>query len=238
MKSLFATVGALALMMSAAACGKEDAGPYAAPDASVEASPVPAATPVSTRKAYVLATGEIEASDLMGASVQNPSGEEISIVEDVWLANGSSPALLVLRDGGVAGVGGELRTAAFDAAVILPDPDKPGDEPNVLIRLTAASLDILPAFKQASADDYRLASEMIGKTVTVNSSGDSVRINDLLLSSTGKTNFVVISPDLVSLEQIVVDADSIVVSEGDTDGEVVLDLTAEDIAAAPAYKRE
>jgi len=108
----------------------------------------------------------------------------------------------------------------------------------VIVRLTKDSMGTLPEFKQATADDFRLASELIGKTVTINPGGDSVRIQDLILAADGKTNFAVISPDLISMEQIVVDGDAIVLAQGDADGEVVLDLTAAALAEAPGYKRE
>ena len=50
---------------------------------------------------YVLASGEHEASDLIGASVHNPAGEVIATVADIWPgANGSAP-MIVVRDGGV-----------------------------------------------------------------------------------------------------------------------------------------
>ena len=177
----------------------------------------------------------MEASDLLGASVHDMADAEISVVEDIWLSGDNADAMLILRDGGVAG---DLRLAAFDAATIVPDASKPGDEPTVIVRLTKDSLETLPEYKQATADDFRLASELMGKTVTINPGGESVRIHDLILAADGKTNFAVISPDLISMEQIVVDGDSIALAQGDADGEVVLDLTAAALAEAPGYKRE
>jgi hypothetical protein len=241
MKSLLATAGALALLMSAAACDESYSANDDSPDVVAESPQGPADMTVPAapaREMYALAAGEIEASDLLGASVQDMAKAEISLVEDVWLAEGSSKALLVLRDGGVAGVGGDLRTLAFDAATIVPDPDKPGDEPNVIVQLTSGTLDTLPKFKQASPDDYRLASELIGKTLTASGSGEPVRVHDLILAANGDTTYAVISPDLISTEQIVVDADKIIMAEGDADGELMLDVTAETMMAAPGYKRE
>jgi hypothetical protein len=231
MKTLFATAGAFALLFTAA-CGQPDTVVSETPAATV---PEPAAPAQPARAMYTLATGEMEASDLLGASVHDMADAEISVVEDIWLSGDNADAMLILRDGGVAG---DLRLAAFDAATIVPDASKPGDEPTVIVRLTKDSLETLPEYKQATADDFRLASELMGKTVTINPGGESVRIHDLILAADGKTNFAVISPDLISMERIVVDGDSIALAQGDADGEVVLDLTAAALAEAPGYKRE
>jgi hypothetical protein len=242
MKSLLATAGALALMMSAAACGAADtdATKINTPEVMAETSVDGGATKTTDARAatYMLASGEHEASDLIGASVHNPAGEEIATVADIWLgANGSAP-MIVLRDGGVAGVGGKLRTLAYSEATIAADPDTSGDEPDVIVRLTDETLETLPEFEQVDDNDFRLASEMIGTTVGVSFSGGSARINDLILTNTGKARYAVISPDLVSIDLIVVDANAITVARGDTDGGLVLDLDAQTFAAAPEYPRE
>lgn len=241
MKSLLATAGALALMMSAAACDTADTADINTPEVMAE---TPSTTDDTTlavdasTQTYVLASGEHEASDLIGASVHNAAGEEIANVADIWLgANGSAP-MIVVRDGGVAGVGGDLRTVAYSAATFAPDADTTGEEPNMIVSLTEASLETLPKFEQATADDFRLASEMIGTTAAITYSGESARINDLILTNTGEARYAVITPDLVTGKQIVVDASAIQVAEGDTDGGLTLDLDAQTFAAAPEYPRE
>jgi hypothetical protein len=150
MKSLLATAGALALMMSAAACGAADtdATKINTPEVMAETS-VDGDTTTTTEDrivTYMLASGEHEASDLIGASVHNPAGEEIATVADIWPgANGLAP-MIVVRDGGVAGVGGKLRTLAYSAATIAADPDTSGDEPDLIVRLTDETRETLPEF--------------------------------------------------------------------------------------------
>ena len=243
MKALLSTAGALALMMSAAACGASDtatiespgatqiAGTEAAMNDDLQTADVAAAT-------YTLASGEYEASDLIGAPVHNAAGEEIATVSDVWLGTNGAAPMLVVRDGGVAGVGGDMRTMAYDVAMITPDPEDTDGEPDVFVKMAGDTLSTLPSFEQASADDFRLASEMIGSTVAISYSGESARINDLILSETGQARYAVISPDLASTDQILVDAGNITVAEGDADGELVLDVDAEAFTAAPAYPRD
>ena len=236
MKSLLATAGALALMMSAAACGAADTDTTEINTPEVMADTTTGGDTTMTTDAqvatYMLASGEHEASDLIGASVHNPAGEEIATVADIWLgANGSAP-MIVVRDGG------ELCTVAYSAATIAADPETSGDEPDVIVRLTDETLETLPEFEQVDGNDFRLASEMIGTTVDVSFSGESARINDLILTNTGEARYAVITPDLVSTNQIVVDANAITVAQGDTDGGLVLDLDAQTFAAALEYPRE
>jgi hypothetical protein len=243
MKALLSTAGALALMMSAAACGASDTATIESPDATEIATTEDALnddlqTADIAAATYTLASGEYEASDLIGAPVHNAAGEEIATVSDVWFGTNGAAPMLVVRDGGVAGVGGDLRTMPYDVAMITPDADGTGDEPDVFIKATGESLSTLPSFEQASADDFRLASEMIGSALAISYSGESARINDLILSETGEARYAVISPDLATTDQILVDAGNISLAEGDTDGELVLDVDAEAFSAAPAYPRE
>ena len=108
----------------------------------------------------------------------------------------------------------------------------------MIVRLSDEALQILPEFEQVGENDFRLASEMIGTTVGVSFSGESARINDLILTNTGEPRYAVISPDLVRINQIVVDANAITVDQGDSDGGLVLDLYAQTFTAAPEYPRQ
>ena len=144
MKSLLATAGALALMMSAAACGAANTDATKINTLEVIAGTSvdgDATTTTDARAAtYMLASGEHEASDLIGASVHNPAGEEIATVADIWPgANGLAP-MIVVRDGG------KLRTLAYSAATIAADPDTSGDEPDLIVRLTDETRETLPEF--------------------------------------------------------------------------------------------
>jgi len=242
MKSLLATAGALALLMSAAACGAPETATIDSPGATQVADTDEAMNDdiqvAEASASYTLASGEYEASDLIGAPVHNAAGEEIATVSDVWFGNDGAAPMFIVRDGGVAGVGGDLRTVAYNVAMITPDPEDMDGEPDIFVKLTEASPESMPEFEQATNDDYRLASEMIGSTVAVSYSGESARINDLILSETGQARYAVISPDLASTDQILVDAGNISVAEGDADGELILDVTAEAFKAAPAYPRD
>jgi len=245
MKTLLATASATVLLLGAAACspaegpaatnGYETRGPQVVEydDATVETANADALD--SVRAEYRLAQGEIEASDLIGASVRNGADEEIATVADLYLGeDGASPVILI-RDGGVAGVGGELRQIAFTSATVTAPAN---DEPEVLVQIAEETLETLPAFEQDGMNDYRLASEIMGATTPVSFREDDVRITDLILTNSGELRYAVISPSLASTDQFVVRANAIRVAEGDSDGDVVLDMDEAEFDEAPMYRWE
>ncbi|KCZ88800.1 hypothetical protein HHI_14819 [Hyphomonas hirschiana VP5] len=250
MKMLLATASASALLLAAAACSDADApaqtagyetnGPQIetvddADDQTVEAAEADTDVDASTRTEYTLAAGEMEASDLIGASVHGPAGEEIATVADIFLGtNGMEPVLLV-RDGGISGLGGDLRTLNFDAATVSGEA---GDEPDLIIAITEENLETLPEFEQDEMNDFRLASEMMGAVPAMSFSDEQARVNDLIVTNTGELKYAVISPGLVSTDQIVIDANAIKVAEGDGEGEVVIDIDQAAFDEAPMYRWE
>jgi len=241
MKPLLATASALALLVSAAACDSSETATYDTPQVIAENPSTidDTMTPAEgARDVYVLASNEFEASDLIGASVHNTAGEEIATISDIWLGENGSAPMLVIRDGGIAGVGGDLRTVAFNAATIAPDATTSGDEPNVIIQYTGETLSTLPKFEQNAMNDYRLASEMLGTNVSMSFSGETGRINDLILTNTGEAKYAVVASDVASTSQFLVNADAITLAEGDTDGEFILDVSADAFATAPEYPRD
>lgn len=245
MKTLLATASASVLLLGAAACspaegpaatnGYETRGPQVVEydDATVETANADALD--SVRAEYRLAQGEIEASDLIGASVRNGADEEIATVADLYLGeDGASPVILI-RDGGVAGVGGDLRQIAFNSATVTAPAN---EEPEVRVQIAEENLETLPSFEQDGMNDYRLASEIMGATTPVSFREDDVRITDLILTNSGELRYAVISPSLASTDQFVVRANAIRVAEGDGDGDVILDMDEAEFDEAPMYRWE
>jgi hypothetical protein len=208
------TAGVIALSMSAAACGASKTETICTPHQVAEV-PAPVEAHVTAgpaeRQTFQLVSGEFAASDLIGASVHNAAGEEIANIADIRLAEDGEGPMIILRDGGVAGA---LHTVGFQDATIVPDPDTTGDEPNLMVQFSGQTLKTLPVFEQPEADDYSLASEMMGTNATITSSGETARIRDIVLTNKGEARFAVISPDVLNPEQIVVYANSILVSDG------------------------
>lgn len=237
MKPLLASACGFALLISLAACDTAVKAP--AEEAAVTSPPAAeiAATEIATRRTYTLAPGERDVSRLLGAAVHNSSGEEIGQVSDIWLATDGKLPMLIVREGGVAGVGGQLYSLAYVSAAV-SNPTMPGDDANVIVNLTEKTLQTLPKFEQASMNDHRLASEMIGTTAKINGTADSARIDDLILATTGEARYAVISQDITRDDKILVDYSHIVLDPATSDSDVTLDLTTQTLADAPAYKRQ
>lgn len=259
MKTLFATASAVALMLSAAACsepndpmqtaGYETSGPVLAQNEPLQETDMQdqlremdkadkAEMETADRQEYVLAQGEMEASDLIGAPVKDPADNELATVSDVWLGSNGMAPMLVIRDGGISGLGGELRTIGFDAVTITPNVETSGDEPKVLVQMSEDTLETLPAFEQEEKDDYRLASEMIGAVPSFSFNDEQGKINDLILNEKGEMVYAVVAPGLVTTEQLVISADAVMMTEGDGDGELVLNVDEPTFNSAKTYRWE
>lgn len=250
MKTLLATASASVLLLAAAACSDAEA-PYETAGYEtngeqtetvinedgdiVETADADMDVDASTRAEYTLAEGEMEASDLIGASVHGPAGEEIATVADIFLGTTGAEPVLLVRDGGVSGLGGDLRMLNFEAATVSGEA---GDEPDLIIAISEDNLESLIEFEQEEMNDFRLASEMMGAVPAISFSGDQARVNDLILTEGGELRYAVISPGLVSTDQIVIDASAIKVAEGDGEGEVVIDIDQAAFDEAPMYRWE
>lgn len=249
MKTLLATASASVLLLAAAACSDADAPDRAAgydTDSQIErdaamnrdgdtfdTADADLDVNASTRTEYTLAQGEMVASDLIGAPVRNGTGEDIATVSDIFFGrDGSDPQLLV-RDGGVSGLGGDQRVVAFDAATITNTQD---DEPRVFIQITEANLEMLPEYEQEELNDYRLASELMGTMASVSFSEDRARLTDLIITNTGEFRYALISPGMMPNEKLVMDADTITVAQGDGEGEVVINTDQAEFDAARIYR--
>ena len=208
MKPLLFTASAIALMMGAAACTEATSHAETAPQAAAETS---AATPDQMpdkqaanlkemtradiepvkREQFTLASDEILASRLIGSEVLDPAGEEIATVADVWIGEPGDTPKLIVRDGGVAGVGGTLHAIDFEGALI--EPVANDDEPDVRVTYSKASLEGLPEFKQNGVDDYRLASEAMGTTASLSFGDNLARVNDFVMKVDGTPEYAVAS---------------------------------------------
>ena len=247
MKPLLFTASAIALMMGTAACTEATSHAETTPPAMTETA---AATPDQAKgeqtaeleemtraeiepavhEPYTMAPDELLASSLIGSEVLNPVGEEIATVADIWIGEEGDTPKLIVREGGVAGVGGTLHAVGFDNALI--ENIEGSDEPDVRVTYSEASLEGLPEFEQDGVDDYRLASEAMGTTASLPFSETLARVNDFIMKADGTPEYIVISDGLVAATNFVVDADALTVEQGDGDGTLLIDLDADAFADA------
>lgn len=89
----------------------------------------------------------LTADELLGADVQNPSGEKIGSIEDILVDKEGDAETVVINDGGVLGLGGKL--VAFDYDII----EGVSADKNVIVKLTDASI------KKAKRFEYEAPSK-------------------------------------------------------------------------------
>jgi hypothetical protein len=257
MKRLFLTTSAAALMLGAAACSGADTPTQTAQTESATMTETATYDRDYTsengmsgdmdidrdmedreieradieRAEYTLASGEFLTSELIGEDVTDANGKEVGEVEDVLLASGTMQPMLVIRDG----FAGDLHTVSFDQASIRFDEE---NEPEAYMDLTEEMLDDLQEFEQDGLNDYRLASEMTGTNVSLAFNDKDVRITDLIMKSDGQVKYAVVSDgivDAVTEERMLIDPAKILISQGDGDGSMVIDLTEQEYASAMSF---
>jgi len=260
MKPIFATASALALIFTAAACtGANDSTDRAAYDTQGDAYETrtetsdmasvqgrtdtvygdnqtgASASADTNRDLFTLASDELKASNLIGADVRNTAGDDIAKVADVWLGENGESSMLIVEDGGVLGIGSQRYSVSFDDVTLTPAVDR-DEAPNLIFRTAGDSLETLPEFDKNGVNEHRLASEMMGKTADFALRDESARIDDLIINTNGEARYAIISPGLLSSNQVVIDADTITRAEGDSEGELVITLTEDVFAKAKAYR--
>jgi sporulation protein YlmC with PRC-barrel domain len=244
MKHLISPISAVAIIAGLAACSGADkpvesAGTDATPylentaadmtDASVDRTVTPEAQ--IAPPAYMMAAGEMKASNLIGDNIVGANGEIIATVADVLIGKNKSPSQIVFRDGGVLGIAGDLGVLPFSSVSVKMDSE---GEPMVTAALVDESLEGVAEFEQHGMDDYRLASELIGTNAKLAVADTYSRIMDLIISSDGSVTHAVVT-DGMSADRLVIGFDAITVVQGDSDGEVMINKTPEQLKTAPVF---
>ncbi|MEQ9434587.1 PRC-barrel domain-containing protein [Hyphomonas sp.] len=248
MKHLIAPISAVALMAGLAACSgadttietaDNDTAPYSENTVD-DMNDTTVDTDITTeteldRPVYVMAAGEMKASSLIGDDIIGANGETIATVADILIGRDMGPGQIVFRDGGVLGIAGELGTLPFSSVSLTMDTD---GEPMVSAALVDESLEGVAEFEQDGMDDFRLASELIGTNAELAVADTYSRITDLIISSDGSVKQAVVTDGLsgvASAERLVIDFDAITVVQGDSEGEVMINKTSEQLKMAPVF---
>jgi sporulation protein YlmC with PRC-barrel domain len=130
---------ALTLTSAALLCGAVAAQERAAPSAQQ-----------SVAQARPLKAGDVQVSNLIGATVKNTSGQTIGEVEDLIVSSAANVTSAVISTGGVLGVGAKQIAIPYKEFTIDPDGR------TLYLSLTEEQLQSRPAF-DADADDDRAA---------------------------------------------------------------------------------
>lgn len=251
MKRLMLSAAIAALILPIAACagekttsGDNAAKTNVAAEKSVPSTEMPAAKATNVRVSYLGAT-DISAKALLGEKIYGDNGESVAQVADILIGGDGSADRIVYATGGVAGVGGKKSTIDFDMVKIaFEDPSTTTDvnDPLLHLSLTADQLKGAAEFVQAGADDYRLASELLGATVDLASlpgdNGDAV-IDDLIMAKDGHVKDVIIKRSLIGSlgagDRYAYDFSLLTVEEGDG-ASVALNVTEAQLNGANKFE--
>jgi hypothetical protein len=253
MKHYLAPLGAVAAVALLAACSgadtKSDTAAHDAVDpssaysetadtAGTMADDTAMAETAIARPAYVMAAGEYKASKLIGDNIVGADGTTIATVADIMIGKDNGPGQIVFRNGGVLGVAGELGVLPFTSVSVTLDAE---GEPAISAALVDESLDGVAEFEQDGMDDYRLASELIGTNAELAVADNYSRITDLIVSSDGSIKHALVTDGVsgvASADRLVIDFNDITVAQGDSEGEVMINKTPEQLQMSPVLKDE
>ena len=240
----FASVSASAIFLAAlTACSPgPDPNRSADAEAASEAANLDDAVPatmgevdreVAASPAYTLGASEFEIDELLGEEIYGADRKSIARVADLKLDGDGRIESIIFANGGLEGLGSEHGEIRFDAVTLTLDKE---GEPRVRVEFGEDALDAVTKWSQEGANDYSLASELIGTTAPLAASEDSARligmIADLdgsvtqLLVAEGPIDEIVSKPKVIDIAKLTRSPDGTAIS---------LDITEAMLERAPTY---
>ncbi|MGF1461562.1 MAG: PRC-barrel domain-containing protein [Maricaulaceae bacterium] len=175
----------------------------------------------------VIGPNQFSAEEFVGETVYAANGSMLGEVNDVWIdASGQAQSLLV-KSGGLAGLGGDVYVIDFSSDLIQL---KNEDEAVVTTLLTEDILDGFPIYDPSAHSELHLASEILGSEVEFADSPDEAQIVDLVMSLDGTVDWAVLSDGIVfglGGEHRAVKMNQLIVA--DTNGKYRIDMTPDEL---------
>ncbi len=165
----------------------------------------------------------MSARDILGAPVFGVNGERIARVDDFVIGADDQVEEAILLSGGFFGLGGQKAAVDFDRLNLTYDFDR---DPLVTVSMTEESIKGVAEYKQTEANDWSLASELIGASGNLAESDRDVTITDIILSMDGEAEYLIAADGLIASfggDRRAIDYSRLTVAQGD--GGVTIDLT-------------
>lgn len=193
---------------------------------------------VAVDTSVYMTPASLSAKELLGEGIHGINGDRIARIDDIVLdANGKADKVVFLS-GGVFGFGGKRGALDYKAMDIATDGDY---EPIVSVSLSEEGVQSAVEYETTKMNDYSLASEIIGTKVDLIDGADEdddAVINDIILSDAGVVEHLIVQESVISSigagTKYAVPFSALKVEQGD--GGLVLDLTEEQLEAAPIFK--
>lgn len=245
MKKLLATV-AMAALITPALANDPDKKADADKDKTAVEQTTTTTTTTTDYSTNTTATGDVDndarvflaadsvgMKELLGAPIYNSAGKKAGRVEDFHLGADGKAEQLIFTKGGAFGMGGSKMSVGFsDVTFGVADEH----DPKVKVSLSDEALKNSPKFEQAQADDFWLASELVGASASLSGSTDNATISDLIAKRDGTIEYAVVQNGVVGSvggEERAVEFSNISIEQGD--GGVAINLTPAEIEAKPEF---
>jgi ribosomal 30S subunit maturation factor RimM len=222
MKKAFAVITIVAAMSGTAVAQQ--------PSATTPAAP-------STKPAMQAATEQFRASDILGANVENATGDTVAEVKDLVILSSDTVLQAVLSVGGFLGIGDKLVAVPYDKLQVRRVDDKI----NLMYNATKAELEGMPKFPYAKSDMQGMtlrAHDLIGADVK-NAADETIgEVNDLVITAANHVPQVVLSVGGflgVGEKMVAVPYDALEMKRVDDDEQVLYNTTQEELKSLPAF---
>ncbi|GGY43482.1 PRC-barrel domain-containing protein [Parvularcula lutaonensis] len=179
----------------------------------------------------------INANRLLGEDIDSIEGDDdIAELDDLIIDKDGRVTEVVLKAGGVLGLGEKTYVSTFDKLTFRPEEDDDEDELDIIMN---ADKDTIKALAPWSRDEFAigengmtLLTELKGAELRIPGVDEEVEVQDVIISPSGLVRSLIIERDG---QRFALDYDRISVSEGsaDDDAGYTVNLTPAELAALP-----
>lgn len=181
-----------------------------------------------------LAGDQLSVKELLGEGVIGESGERIARVDDIVIGDDGETKSVVFLSGGFLGFGGKKGALDYDRIDLTITQNH---DPRVKASMTKEAIQTVAEFEAEGANDYSLASELIGASARLADGEEEATISDLILDRNGDVRYVIAQEglmDVLSADRRAFAFSDLTVEQGA--GGLVLDTTAAAFDDAPRFE--
>lgn len=238
MRKFMITAAAMALLapLGAAAGDKDKPGDKMKSEMKTEAQMQTGEKAEKARMGDViyLESDQLSAKELLGEGVIGEGGERIARIDDIIIGDDGKASSVVFLSGGFFGLGGKKGALDYDRVDLKIAENH---DPRVKVSMTEQAIKTVAEFKAEGANDYSLASELIGASARLQGGDEEAVISDIIFGRDGEIRYVIAHKglmDVLSADRRAFAFSDLTIEQGA--GGIVLDTTASAFDDAPRFE--